>query len=276
MSESLYELSKVFRIRRMIFMDEIRIQIVNYNTKQYLLECLESLAKDLKDFSEKYSVAVLDNNSDDDLSDIPSLFPQFTKLEIYRSEKNSGFGSGQNFLAKQGNAKYLLLLNPDTQFIESQTVERLLQNAKEFSVAVLGPRLLTGKGETQKWDHGELRGFGAWVSLQTGNSYWKQRDTLAEAAWVSGAAFLVEKRWFDEAYFDEQIFLYKEEEELCWRIRNAGGKILYDPSIKLFHHCGVVAKKSDHIRKSTDYFLDKHFRERFGYRLFKLLNKLMH
>ena len=53
-------------------------------------------------------------------------------------------------------------------------------------------------------------------------------------------------------------------------------KVIYDPTIAVFHHGGVIAKKSEHIQKSVDYFLDKHFRHRFGYRFFKLLNRIIH
>lgn len=258
-------------------MDKIRIQIVNYKSKSYLLDCLASIATDLKDFNEEYSIAVLDNASGDDLSDIRALFPQFKKLETYQGGKNVGFGSGHNFLSRKNDAKYIFILNPDTKIIEHRTIERLIERAIQFKSQVVGPRLLTGEGATQWWDHGELHGFQAWVSLNTGNSYWREQKEVIEVAWVSGAAFLIEKKWFDDlGGFDENLFLYKEEEELCWRLREKCGKVIYDPTITVFHHGSVVAKKSEHMQKSVDYFLDKHFRYRFGYCFFKLLNKIIH
>jgi GT2 family glycosyltransferase len=107
-----------------------------------------------------------------------------------------------------------------------------------------------------------LQGWKAWLTLNSGNSYWRERKEMVAAAWVSGAAFLIEKKWFDDlGGFDENFFLYKEEEERCWRLRDLGGKVVCDPTVSVFRHVGVVAKKAEHMRKSTDYFLHKHFPE---------------
>ena len=258
-------------------MDKIRIQIVNYKSKSYLLDCLTSLVADLKNFNEEYSIAILDSASGDNLNDIRALFPQLKKLETYQGEKNLGFGGGHNFLSRKSDVKYMLFLNPDIKIIEPRTIERLIERAVVSEAQIVGPRLLTSEGITQWWDHGELYGFRAWIGLNSGNSYWREQKKTTIVAWVSGAAFLVEKKWFDDLDgFDEHFFLYKEEEELCWRLREKSGKVIYDPTITVFHQGGTVAKKSEHMQKSVDYFLDKHFRHRFGYRFFKLLNKIIH
>ena len=257
-------------------MDKIRIQIVNYKTKSYLLDCLASVVSDLKNFDVECSIAILDNASGDDLSDIPALFSE-SNIQVLKSGKNLSFGGGHNFLAAQESARYLLLLNPDIKVVEANTIARLLHHIETFNAQVLGPRLITKQKTTQWWDHGELHGLRAWIALNSGNSYWREQKKATEVAWVSGAVFLIEKKWFDDlSGFDERLFLYKEEEELCWRLRGKDGKVIYDPTITVFHHGGVVAKKSEHMQKSVDYFLDKHFRHHFGYRFFKLLNKIIH
>jgi N-acetylglucosaminyl-diphospho-decaprenol L-rhamnosyltransferase len=259
-------------------MDKLRIQIVDYKTRSYLIECLSSLSDDLATFQESYSVAILDNASGDDLTDIPAMFPRLQKVEIIQGEKNLGFGGGHNLLTRSGDdAEFLLLLNPDTRIIQPKTTERLLARARTLPADVIGPRLITPQGTTQWWDHGELHGLRAWIALNSGNSYWREQTTSTDVAWVSGAVFLIRKSRFDElGGFDERFFLYKEEEELCWRLREKEGRVLYDPTISVFHHGGVVAKKSEHMQKSVDYFLQKHFSRRLSYPLLKLLNKLMH
>jgi GT2 family glycosyltransferase len=144
------------------------------------------------------------------------------------------------------------------------------------TIDVIGPRLITPKGTTQWWDHGELQGLRAWIALNAGHSYWHKQTTLTNVAWVSGAVFLIRKNLFDElGGFDEHFFLYKEEEELCWRLRAKGRKVFYDPTITVFHHGGVVAKKSEHMQKSVDYFLQKHFSKQLTYAFLKLLNKII-
>lgn len=257
-------------------MEDIQIQIVNYKTKHYLIECLRSVIKDLEGSEIRYSISILDNSSGDDLSDISKIFPGFP-ITIQASNRNLGFGGGHNFLSRRGDSSYLLFLNPDTKIIEQNTFARLLKRAKESNEQVIGPRLVTDRGNTQRWDHGELRGLRAWIALSSGNSYWKKQNKPIKVAWVSGAVFLVTRKWFvNLGGFDESFFLYKEEEDLCWRIREKGGVIIYDPNITVLHHGGVVAQKSDNMQKSVDYFLIKHFKHKFGYHLYKLMNKIIH
>lgn len=256
--------------------DDIRIQVVNYRTKAFLLECLRTLACSLGKTEIRYIVAILDNASGDDLSDLKSQFPELP-LEVHESAQNLGFGAGHNFLARQAEARYLFLVNPDTQFLQPQIPQRLFRQALETGAQVIGPRLVTHKGRTQKWDHSECEGWLARIALATGNGYWRERNCPVEAAWVAGAACMIEKAWFERlGGFDEKFFLYKEDEELCWRLRALGGRVLYDPTLSVMHHGGVVARKSEHLRQSTDYFLQKHFHARPGYRAFRLLNALLH
>lgn len=225
-------------------MDDIRIQIVNYKTKSYLGACLESLVRDVEHSGLQYTIAILDNASGDVLSDMKEKFPG-QPIEIIQNDKNVGFGAGHNILAKNAAAEYLFFLNPDTRIIEPNTVARLLQRIKTSDAQVVGPRLVTEGGRTQWYDHAELEGFKAWVALQSGHSYWRERKEVGKVAWTCGAAFLIERSWFEKlGGFDENFFMYKEEEELCWRLRAAGGSVIYDPTITLFHHAGVVGKKS--------------------------------
>jgi GT2 family glycosyltransferase len=256
-------------------MDDICIQIVNYKTKKYLLPCLDALFADLEGSKLKYSVAILDNASGDDLSDIPKRYPE-QRVEINQNDKNVGFGAGHNILAKHAQAKYLLLLNPDIKIIEPHTIERLLERAKQSKAQVVGPRLINAAGKSQLYDHGELYGLRAWVANNAGHAFWRERKDRAEVAWVSGAVFLIEKSWFDRlGGFDENFFLYAEELDLCLRLRNGGGHVIYDPTITMLHYGSVVAKKSMHQRASNDYFVDKHFHSRWDYPLLKLINKIV-
>jgi N-acetylglucosaminyl-diphospho-decaprenol L-rhamnosyltransferase len=240
-------------------MDDLRIQIVNYKTKAYLLECLKSVFADLEGSSIAYHLAILDNASGDDLSDIKYLFPK-ENIEVIIGQKNLGFGEGHNVLARNKKAHHLLLLNPDITFIEPNTIGRLMKDMQILSADVLGPRLVTKENKTQRWDHGELDGLIAIIASAMGRSYWKERRKALPVAWVSGAVFLIKKDRFDRmGGFDKNFFLYKEEEDLCLRIRQEGGTIFYDPTISIFHHGSVVAKKSEHMKKSRAYFMKKHF-----------------
>ena len=106
---------------------DLSIQIVNFNTKSYLINCLQSVFQNLSDSQLSFEINILDNNSNDDLSDLKSFFSDSQKesLKIYQSQKNLGFGGGHNYLAKNTKAKYLLLLNPDIVIEEKESIERL-------------------------------------------------------------------------------------------------------------------------------------------------------
>lgn len=255
---------------------DVSIQLVNYNTKRYLEVCIDGVIRDIKESSIHWEVLVLDNASSDDLNDLERMY-QGLPVRFLRSDKNLGFGGGHNLLAKEGKGEYLLLLNPDIEYIERDTIKRLLDTAKEKNVAVVGPRLITKNGSTQAWDHGELEGFRAWIENNKGDSYWKDNKNPGYVAWVSGAAFLIKKSIFDElGGFDEKFFLYKEEEDLCLRLRGKGYAIWYEPSISMIHIGSVVAKKSDYMDKSKAYYIDKHFKGSTTYWLAKVLGQIWH
>jgi len=65
--------------------------------------------------------------------------------------------------------------------------------------------------------------------------------------------------------FDEQFFLYKEEEDLCLRIRQEGLEIIYVPSIRAMHYGSVVASKDEYMPRSNRYFTEKHFVKKWYY-----------
>ncbi|MDQ3021781.1 MAG: glycosyltransferase [Bacteroidota bacterium] len=246
---------------------DLLIQIINYNTKRYLEICLKSLFNDLIDSDINYKIIVLDNNSNDNLSDIKQMCPD-KNISFEYSKENLGFGGGHNYISTLTNSKYILILNSDIKFIERNSVKRLFDGIINTRYKVTGPKLVEEDLAQQKFDHGELYGINSIIKNNYGSSYWRPRQKPVEAAWVSGAVFMIETKLFrDVKGFDQKFFLYKEEEDLCKRIRNEGEKILYNPTISVMHFGHVVAKRSEHFSDSMNYYLDKHFRKNLSYKL---------
>jgi GT2 family glycosyltransferase len=232
---------------------DLAVQLVNYRTRRQLETCLETVLPDVADLNAR--VFVLDNASGDDLSELAARHPS---VVFETAEANVGFGAGHNRLAARHDARALLVLNPDTRFIEPDTAARLLRALAE-DVAAVGPQLVSASGEVDVRDHGELRGFRARVAQAAGHSHYRRRDAPADVAWVSGAACLIAREWFDRVGgFDPGFFLFKEEEDLFLRIRGAGGRVRYEPSVRVRHDGGVVASRDEYLAASVARFADKH------------------
>ena len=237
----------------------LAVQIVNYHTRRYLERCLESVIADLSRGAIPYEINLLDNDSGEPLDDLAG---RHEHVSAFSAPRNLGFGAGHNLLAAATRARHLWILNPDIELREPDTAERLLRElAGAGRVRAVGPRLLGADGTPEPYDHGRLRGPRARLALRGGHSYWRATERARRVAWVNGAALLIERAAFTAlGGFDENLFLYKEEEDLCLRLRAAGGEVLYDPSVSVRHVGSVVAERPVSLAESERYYIAKHCR----------------
>ena len=141
-------------------------------------------------------------------------------------------------------------------------------------VKAAGPKLLTDEGQAQPYDHGRLHGLRAEIALKGGHSYWRQTSTRQEVAWVSGAAMLVERATFvGLGGFDEKLFLYKEDEDLCLRLREVGGQVIYEPAAAIRHVGSVVANQHQELAVASNYYFSKHFQDQRSRRAFAAVHR---
>jgi N-acetylglucosaminyl-diphospho-decaprenol L-rhamnosyltransferase len=234
---------------------DVAVQVVNYRTRRQLEACLPAVLADVEGMDAR--VFVLDNASGDDLGPLAAAYPG---VAFETAERNLGFGAGHNRLATRHDARAMLFLNPDALLVERRTVARLLE-ALSGGVVAVGPQLVSAAGEVDIRDHGEVRGLRARLAVAAGDSRYRRRDEPTEAAWVSGAACLVDRAAFDAVGgFDEAFFLFKEEEDLLLRMRRRGGRVLYLPTVRVRHEGGVVASRAEHMPSSMARFTEKHVR----------------
>jgi GT2 family glycosyltransferase len=84
----------------------------------------------------------------------------------------------------------------------------------------------------------------------------------------------VSRPWFDlVGGFDPAFFLYKEEEDLCLRMRRLGARIVYEPALRVLHHESVTGARGDHLAASVRRYRDKHVRTRVGRSLLPPLHR---
>ncbi|MDX6664556.1 MAG: hypothetical protein QOG68_762 [Solirubrobacteraceae bacterium] len=238
---------------------ELTVQVVNFATKRYLEPCLESVLAALAATPVSSRVAVLENGSGDDLAGLETRFGG--RVDFHASERNLGFGGGQNLLAAQHESDLICCVNPDVVADRTDVFARLLGALDTEHAAVAGPLLRTVDGAPQRFDHGELHGVRARIANGAGHAHWQPRTERGEVAWVSGAFLLVRRSAFDAAAgFDDGFFLYKEEEDLCLRIRKAGGRVVYEPAAEAVHVGSVVAGRDPRqLAESVARYQAKHF-----------------
>lgn len=211
--------------------------IVTYQSAPHLGECLASLAR-ARLAEDRVSLLVVDNASTDDT--VALARGGGPRVEIVVNERNLGFGAAANVAirhAEASGADYLYLLNPDTR-VEPDFLEQAL------AVAAAAPRtgavqslLLLAPDGAQIDSAGNsvhFLGFGYCLGHRRPRA--AAPATAVEIGFASGAALLLDLGALrDVGPFEESLFLYGEDLDLCWRLRSAGYSILLAPASVVVH-----------------------------------------
>lgn len=253
----------------------LAILIVNWNVRDLLRACLRSLQANGAT-RDAQQVFVVDNASRDGSADM--VRAEFPDVRLIVNTTNRGFTGGNNdgLVAIHG-ARYVLVLNPDTE-VTPGALDALLAYADAHpDVGVVGPQLRYPDGSVQP----SRRGFPT-LATALFESTWLQpiaprrvldhyyaracaEDATCEVDWVVGAAMLVRADaiaavgGLDEANF----FMYSEELDWCKRIKGAGWKIVYYPGARVIHHEGrssaqVSAQRMRYFNTSKVRYFAKH------------------
>ena len=181
--------------------DEFTVVIVTYNSAH----CLPSLSRSL---SKLKNIIFVDNASEDKTTEsINSFFPQ---AKIISLEKNLGFGAANNKALALVQTPYALLLNPDCETKED-FFSKLITSANQFiDAAIIAPHLISRDGSTE-------------INYRWPVTYWKSKGDKADGpccvGFVCGAVMLIKlTEMKDIGFFDEEFFLYYEDDDLCQRV----------------------------------------------------------
>ncbi|MBO1050300.1 MAG: glycosyltransferase family 2 protein [Dolichospermum sp. DEX182a] len=248
---------------------KISIILVNYNGVDVLIDCLNSLEKFIP--RDNCEIIVVDNNSQDNSVDI--IENQFPHIKLIKLPKNVGFGAGNNAGAKVAKGEFLFLLNTDTILTNNILPHLIELISANPDVGVIGPKLFFPDGSFQISFSPEIsiKGEFAARKLHKDAEVKNKLDIIEqdfqdiqEVDIVVGAAFFTRTDLFNLlGGFDEKLFMYFEESDLCQRVRNKGYKILYTPYISLIHIRGhsvnkISNKMAVEYRRSQIYYYHKH------------------
>lgn len=207
------------------------IVIVNWNGRQHLEDCLNSLTKQTY---ANYEIIVVDNASEDD--SVPFIKKNFPTVRIIHNPENIGFAEGSNIGIRASTGEYIVLLNNDTS-VEPNWLEELVKavDKDEKIGACMSKILLFDRRNVINSSGGEIHYLGfAWASDYgtRDNGQFKER----EIAFASGAAMLIKRQVLNKVgLFDPAYHMYYEDVDLGWRIRLAGYKIVFVPSSVVYH-----------------------------------------
>jgi len=265
------------------------IIIVNWNTKNKLKKCLDSVKTYIK--SDPFEVLVIDNNSND--GSIEMLKDDYKHYKLIFNKENLGFAAANNIgFKKFPNFEYYLLLNSDAE-INSKALNGMIHSMeKDSNLGLVGPALIH---ENREYQIGGA-GFGPhWINsintflflekfstrfkgLFINQKIYKNIKTPIKVTWLAFACTLVRKKMLDEiGYFNESFFVYGEDSDLCWRAIKKNWKVLYLPQCKIVHFLGGSSK--DKGRLSTTWFKNLAYSiqingSKFDYNMFVLTSIL--
>ncbi|MDO8571227.1 MAG: glycosyltransferase, partial [bacterium] len=242
---------------------KLSIIIVNWNVKDYLKKCLESIYVFVPVFP--FEVYVIDNASQDGSADM--VRQNFPQVNCVTNPDNKGFAAACNQGIVLAKGEYLLFLNPDTT-VQGESLEKLVSFLDDHQKAgVAAPQLLDENGHIQP----SVREFPTPLTALKAFFQIPQKLDIAyfetrEVDQPMGACLLIRKSVLETVGgFDEKFFLWYEEVDLCKRIKNAGYQIFYVPDAKVMHWSGRSFKQKRFFEKqkmnytSYAYYLKKHF-----------------
>ncbi len=249
---------------------KLTVGIATYNSEKYIRYCLESLlSQEYPDFE----IVVFDNNSKDYTVDI--IQEHFPQVRVLESVENIGFAHAHNEILRHTDGDFYACLNVDMIF-ERNFLSQLMKGIEQK------PLLASCGGKIKRWDFDAMKknsskdeergktNFIDSVGIRILKSHrfedigqneidYGQYETPREIFGVSGAAVLYRKKALEDVcfvnengekeYFDESMFLYKEDLDLAYRLQWAGWKSYYTPHAICYHDrtVPIIANSSFHI-----------------------------
>ncbi len=186
------------------------IIIVTYNYKKYLESCIESIQN--QDYP--HEIILIDNCSTDGTMEF--MKENFPCIRYIESNKNIGYGAGNNLGAKYAKGEYLVILNPDT-IVEKNWLKEIIKSLEKEERLITTPKILL-------YDGSAISACGLsihYIGLTFVRGYLAKPYDFEKSEYVgglSGGCFAIRKKDFIQLEgFDESFFLYAEDSDLSWR-----------------------------------------------------------
>lgn len=248
---------------------KLSIIIINHNTPDLVYNCVRSIKKYLHNIS--YEIIVVDNGSKEGLRvqdlGLGKVLPT-ADCQLLALKENLGFGKGNNLGAKKAKGQYLWFLNSDTLLIDS-SIEKLLDFLDQKKEIGIASPILYNDIECKKIQPFFFAKFQSLSNLIIRRNRPKMIDPSTgeeffETDVVVGASLFIKKEIFDKVGgFDKNIFMFFEDDDLCFRVKKLGFRVVVYCRSKIVHLQGKSINKNSSRKtlyyQSQAYFWNKHY-----------------
>jgi hypothetical protein len=257
-------------------MPDVSFSITNYNTKDFLASCIDSVIQGVKGYS--YEIIVVDDASSDGSADM--VRKKYPQVKVIENEINKGYVKSNNIGIRASGGRYIMSLNSDTVVIDGsiEIIVKFLDNNPDTGAA--GPKLLNSDGSIQLQARRgfptplnsffyfsglsrlfpENRAIGGYLLTYLDERIATEVDSLC------GAAMAVRREVISEVgLMDESYIMYGDDIDWCYRIKQAGWKIYYLPEAEIIHFGGRGGSRRQSYRNIFEFhramavFYGKHY-----------------
>jgi GT2 family glycosyltransferase len=226
-------------------MCEVSIIIVNWNAKQYLLNCIRSIKETTSDIS--FEIIVVDNASTD--GSVSALNVEFPEVKLIQNHKNLGFAKGNNIGIRKAAGRYICLVNSDVLFFKGCLRQLADFMDKHPDVGMCAPKVLNSDLTVQ-----ETAGYLPNIWTEFGQAVFLDRikwlegifprpeidvrmlTDIKRVPFLYGCFWMVSKIALDKVgLLDERFFMYGEDVDWCKRFNDAGFEVIYYPKAEVIH-----------------------------------------
>lgn len=219
------------------------IILLNWNSYEHTANCIASL-QNVEPAN--FDVIVVDNGSSDGSGTL--LQQNFVHIKYIQAPTNLGFAGGNNKGFEYAIAhgyEYSLMLNNDT-FVEPNFLE-LLTNYMDahVNVGAIQPKIFFNNNRQKIWNGGSY--FLSWLGWTYSKNYMRTagpaQNNFAEVDWITGCALLVRTSIVQQiGALNDHFFIYYEDVDFSFRIREAGYKLIFHPQSVIYHIAGMANK----------------------------------
>ena len=253
---------------------DVSIIFVNYKTQDLTINAINSVISKTQGLD--FEIFVVDNNSND--GSIETIEQTFPDINIIKNDINAGFGAANNLAIKQAKGKYILCLNTDTLLINNaiKIMFDFMEKEENKDVGACGGLMVNEKNE-------QVCVGGYFPTMQElfcrfgikyiFKNFYNEHYGIAltadevlkykkEIEHINGADIFIRKSILDiVGLFDEKFFMYREETDLCYRIKKAGFDIKFVKDAQIMHFCRKstknLLKQKKIYRDSEIYYFKK-------------------